>query len=435
MAPGEAAVTRRPEGREQTMSTPCIITVAITGSVPTKKDSAAVPITVPEQIESTHAAYEAGAALVHVHVRNDDGTTTSDPEKFGRFLAGIRKHCPDMIVQFSTGGRSGMGKERGGMLHLKPEMASLTTGSVNFAKIIYENHPTLINDLASSMLAHDVKPEVEIFDLAMLYNAAKLVADGLLKAPVHVQFVLGIPGRAAGGSRGARVRARAARAHAARRDLDGGRHRPASAHGQRVDARARRALPHGARGQRALRQGAARGEQCRARATRGRADRANSAARWRLRPRRAGFSGYAPPDEQRRTTIREDAMELVYATILLALIEYIVMAALVGRARAKYGVHAPAMTGHPDFERANRVHVNTLENLIIFVPAVWIFATYTSAFCGRDPRRLVRRRVARCTPSVTCKPRRSAASAPASPASSIIVLVVGGLVGVARALI
>ena len=176
------------------MSTPCIITVAITGSVPTKKDSSAVPITVPEQIESTHAAYEAGAALVHVHVRNDDGTTSSDPEKFGRFLAGIRKHCPDMIVQFSTGGRSGLGKERGGMLHLKPEMASLTTGSVNFAKIIYENHPTLINDLASSMLAHDIKPEIEIFDLAMLYNAAKLVADGLLKPPVHVQFVLGIPG-------------------------------------------------------------------------------------------------------------------------------------------------------------------------------------------------------------------------------------------------
>ena len=176
------------------MSTPCIITVAITGSVPTKKDSPAVPITVPEQVESTHAAYEAGAALVHVHVRNDDGTTTSDPEKFALFLAGIRKHCPDMIVQFSTGGRSGSGKERGGMLHLKPEMASLTTGSVNFAKMIYENHPALIHDLAAGMLAHDVKPEIEIFDLAMLFNAAKLAADGLLRTPVHVQFVLGIPG-------------------------------------------------------------------------------------------------------------------------------------------------------------------------------------------------------------------------------------------------
>jgi uncharacterized protein (DUF849 family) len=176
------------------MTTPCIITVAITGSVPTKKDNPAVPITVPEQIESTHSAYEAGAALVHVHVRNDDGTTSSDPEKFARFLEGVRKHCPGMIVQFSTGGRSGTGKERGGMLHLKPDMASLTTGSVNFAKIVYENHPELIDYLASTMLEHGVKPEIEIFDLAMIYNAARLVADGLLKPPVHVQFVLGIPG-------------------------------------------------------------------------------------------------------------------------------------------------------------------------------------------------------------------------------------------------
>jgi uncharacterized protein (DUF849 family) len=175
------------------MSTPCIITVAITGSVPTKKDNPAVPVTVDEQIESTHASYEAGAALVHVHVRNEDGTTSSDPDRFGRVLEGIRKHCPDMIVQFSTGGRSGKGKERGGMLLHRPDMASLTTGSVNFATMIYENHPTLIHDLAQSMLALDVKPEVEIFDLAMLYNAAKLVSDGLLKPPVHVQFVLGVP--------------------------------------------------------------------------------------------------------------------------------------------------------------------------------------------------------------------------------------------------
>jgi uncharacterized protein (DUF849 family) len=175
------------------MSAPCIITVAITGSVPTKKDNPAVPISVEEQIESTHASYEAGAALVHVHVRNEDGTTSSDPGRFGRVLEGVRKHCRDMIVQFSTGGRSGKGKERGAMLQLRPDMASLTTGSVNFATIIYENHPSLIVDLAQTMLDLDVKPEIEIFDLAMLYNAAKLVSDGLLKPPVHVQFVLGIP--------------------------------------------------------------------------------------------------------------------------------------------------------------------------------------------------------------------------------------------------
>ncbi len=175
------------------MTTPCIITVAITGSVPKKKDNPAVPISVPEQIESTHAAYEAGAALVHVHVRNDDGTTTSDPERFGRFLEGIRKHCPDLIVQFSTGGRSGSGNERGGMLFHRPDMASLSTGSVNFKTMIYENHPQLIVDLAAAMLEYDIKPEIEIFDLAMLYNAANLVTAGLLKPPVHVQFVLGVP--------------------------------------------------------------------------------------------------------------------------------------------------------------------------------------------------------------------------------------------------
>lgn len=104
---------------------PCIITVAITGSVPRKEHNPAVPITVTEQIESTIAAYEAGASLVHVHVRNDDGSTTSDPDRFAAFLEGLRRHCPDMIVQFSTGGRSGRGAERGAMLHLRPDMASL----------------------------------------------------------------------------------------------------------------------------------------------------------------------------------------------------------------------------------------------------------------------------------------------------------------------
>jgi len=176
------------------MTTPCIITVAITGSMPTKQHNPAVPISVTEQIESTHEAYEAGAALVHVHVRNDDATTTSDPAKFAAFLEGIRRHCPDIIVQFSTGGRSGRGSERGGMLPLKPDMASLATGSVNFKTIIYENSPALIRELAASMLNEEIKPEIEIFDLAMLYNAAALVDEGLLEAPLHVQFVLGIPG-------------------------------------------------------------------------------------------------------------------------------------------------------------------------------------------------------------------------------------------------
>lgn len=176
------------------MSEPCIITVAITGSVPTKADNPAVPVTVEEQIESTHAAYEAGAALVHVHVRDDDGRTSCDPERFARFAAGVRRHCDGMIVQFSTGGRSGRGSERGGMLVHRPDMASLATGSVNFATTIYENDPGLIRELATMMLDYDIKPEIEIFDLAMLYNAANLVKEALLRAPLHVQFVMGIPG-------------------------------------------------------------------------------------------------------------------------------------------------------------------------------------------------------------------------------------------------
>src|SRR5690606_36223697 len=114
------------------------------------------------------------------------------PERFGAFLEGIRRHCPDMIVQFSTGGRSGRGAERGGMLHHRPDMASLSTGSCNFPNSIYENSPTLIRELAQSMAEYGIKPEIEVFDLAMLYNAVDLAAEGLLAAPLHVQFVLGV---------------------------------------------------------------------------------------------------------------------------------------------------------------------------------------------------------------------------------------------------
>ena len=174
------------------MTKPCIITVAITGSVPRKENNSAVPITIAEQVESTQAAFEAGAALAHVHVRKDDQTPTSDPDRFARLLEGLRKHCPGMIVQFSTGGRSGKGSERGGMLHLGCDMASLSTGSCNFPTIIYENHPDLVRELAEKMMQHDVKPEIEVFDLSMLYQALRMADEGLLKKPLHVQFVLGV---------------------------------------------------------------------------------------------------------------------------------------------------------------------------------------------------------------------------------------------------
>jgi len=174
------------------MSEPCIITVAITGSLPRKKDNPAVPITVPEQIESTQAAFEAGATLAHLHVRNEDETPTSDPEKFARLLEGLREHCPGMILQVSTGGRSAAGRERGGMLPLKPDMASLATGSCNFPTRVYENAPELVDWLAEEMLRHGVKPEIEAFDLSMIFKAVEMEREGKIKGPLHVQFVMGV---------------------------------------------------------------------------------------------------------------------------------------------------------------------------------------------------------------------------------------------------
>ena len=174
------------------MTTPCIITVAITGSLPTKADNPAVPITIAEQLDSTQEAFEAGASLVHCHVRDDEGKPTSDPERFGRLLEGLRKHCPGMIVQLSTGGRSGAGRERGGMIPLKPDMCSLSTGSCNFPTRIYENSPDLVDWLASEMLAHNVKAEIEAFDLSMIFKAVEMQKNGQLKGPLLVQFVMGV---------------------------------------------------------------------------------------------------------------------------------------------------------------------------------------------------------------------------------------------------
>ena len=175
------------------MTQPVIITVAITGALPRKKDNPAVPVTPAEQIESTHEAFEAGASLVHIHVRNPDESPSSDPRLFAEVQEGVRKHCPGMIVQFSTGGRGREQSARGAMLHLKPDMASLATGSVNFPTNIYENPPDFVEGLAKTMLEQGIKPEIEVFDLAMLYNAANLVTKGLLVSPPHVQFVLGVP--------------------------------------------------------------------------------------------------------------------------------------------------------------------------------------------------------------------------------------------------
>ncbi len=171
---------------------PCIICVAITGSLPTKANNLAVPITVAEQVESTHEAFDAGATIVHCHVRDDDDRPTSDPERFARLKEGVERHCPGMIVQFSTGGRSGAGTARGGMLPLCPDMASLSVGSNNFPTRVYENPPDLVDWLADEMAKYGVKPEVEIFDLSHLFKAKEMWEQGRIVERPYVQFVMGV---------------------------------------------------------------------------------------------------------------------------------------------------------------------------------------------------------------------------------------------------
>ena len=174
------------------MNDPCIICVAITGSVPTKKDNPAVPISISEQIESTQECFELGASIAHCHVRNDDGTPSIDPDKYRRLKEGIEKYCPGMIIQLSTGGRSGHGFDRGKMLSLRPDMASLTVGSNNFPTRVYENPPDLVDWLAEEMIKNSVKPEIEIFDLSHIHQAANLAKQNKLQGNLYIQFVMGV---------------------------------------------------------------------------------------------------------------------------------------------------------------------------------------------------------------------------------------------------
>ena len=171
---------------------PCILCCAITGSVPTKAANPAVPISISEQVESSLAAVEAGASIIHAHVRNADETPSSDPEKFARLQEELRRHCPEVIIQFSTGGRSGAGEERGGMLPLRPDMASLSVGSNNFPTRVYENPPDLVAWLASEMQKYEVVPEVEAFDLSHILQAVRLHDEGKLFGKLYVQFVMGV---------------------------------------------------------------------------------------------------------------------------------------------------------------------------------------------------------------------------------------------------
>ncbi len=172
-----------------------IITVAPTGSVPTKSNTPHIPITPEEIIQTGVACERAGAAIIHVHARDPkDQSPSTDFALFKEICDGLRQET-NLIVQISTGGRAGAAYEdRSRRLSLAPEMASLTTGSVNFPTAVYANAPDLIGNLARDMQTHGVKPEIEVFDVGMIQNAVDLVGQGLMENPLHFDFVMGLKG-------------------------------------------------------------------------------------------------------------------------------------------------------------------------------------------------------------------------------------------------
>jgi 3-keto-5-aminohexanoate cleavage enzyme len=172
-----------------------IITAAVTGSLPTKTKTPHVPITPAEIVEAGVRCEQAGAAVIHVHARNpQDESPSTDVRLFEEMYHGLKART-NLIIQISTGGRAGMAYEsRSDRLELRPEMASLTTGSVNFPDAVYANSPELITRLATDMQRLGIKPEMEIFDVSMIRNAVELAEKGLAEAPLHFDFVMGLKG-------------------------------------------------------------------------------------------------------------------------------------------------------------------------------------------------------------------------------------------------
>lgn len=183
----------------QSLSTPLILTCAITGAETSKQKQPQLPITPTEQAQAAEEAVRAGAAIIHLHVREDDGTPTQRLERFEESISAIRSRVPEAIIQISTGGAVGESIEnRARPLALKPEMASLNLGTLNFGEDVFLNHPKDIVGLAAKMREHGVMPELEIYEAGMLEAGVRLHAQGVLSEPLHFQFVLGVPGGMSG---------------------------------------------------------------------------------------------------------------------------------------------------------------------------------------------------------------------------------------------
>lgn len=179
---------------------PLILTAAITGAETTRKDQPHLPITPDEQAADARACFEAGARVIHLHVREDDGSPTQRLDRFKESIEAIRAAVPEVIIQISTGGAVGEAFEkRLAPLSLKPDMGTLNAGTLNFGDDIFVNHPKDIVRLAEAFKEYDVVPEVEVYESGMIDVIAKLVnKEVITHTPLHVQFVLGVPGGMSG---------------------------------------------------------------------------------------------------------------------------------------------------------------------------------------------------------------------------------------------
>lgn len=177
-----------------------IITIALTGNVPTKEMNPNTPETVDEIVEDIIKCRKAGASVAHIHVRDKNGQPTSDREIYKEILNKLEERQCDIITQLSTGARGGENtvEWRGQMLDLNAEMASLSTGSSNFATQVNANSFELIESLANKMYENNIKPEIEAFDLGMIDNAKYLLKKGILKAPLQFNLVMNVRGSVLG---------------------------------------------------------------------------------------------------------------------------------------------------------------------------------------------------------------------------------------------
>jgi 3-keto-5-aminohexanoate cleavage enzyme len=178
------------------MENKVILTVATTGAWPSKKDTPYVPLQPEEIADEVYACYKAGASIAHIHVRDDEDKASMSFEKFEKTVKLIRERC-DIVLNLTTSGGIGLTDEvrMKPFIELKPELASYDCGSMNWMhSTVFENSPSFLEKLGTAMLANNVKPEIEIFDAGMVYNALYYLKKGILEGPLHFQFVLGAAG-------------------------------------------------------------------------------------------------------------------------------------------------------------------------------------------------------------------------------------------------